>query len=147
MFAFEIFTLRVHLLFDKSPITKSVKGLNKDVLPIQKCQQVHNTKEWNDMQIHLSYQFALCGMRRTGNRRPIIVFEAYLILRMVVLWNRVLRALLCLSFLWHDCISEGSMEVGQGVDLLSLRKCILNGRTGKAEDTTSLEARPAVAGF
>src|ERR1700733_9537124 len=127
MFAFEIFTLRAHLLIDKSPITKLVKGSNKDVLPIQKCQQVHNTKEWQDMQIDLGYQFALRGMRRTGNRCPIIVFEAHLILRMVVLRNRVLCALLYLSFPWHGCISEDSMEAGQGVDLLSLRKCILNG--------------------
>ena len=146
MFAFEIFTLRAHLLIGKSPITKLGQGSNKDALPIQKCQQVHNTKEWNDMQIDLGYQFALRGMRRTGNRRPIIIFEARPILRMVVLRNRVLRAFLCLSFLWHDCISEGSMEARQGIDLLSLRKCMLNGRAGKAEDTISLETRPAVAG-
>ena len=99
------------------------------------------------MQIDLGHQFALRGVRRTGNRRSIIIFEAHLILRMVVLWNRVLRAFLRLSFLWHDCISESLMEAGQGIDLLSLRKCMLNGRAGKAEDTISLEARPTVAGF
>ena len=99
------------------------------------------------MQIDLGYQFALRGVRRTGNRRPVIIFEAHLILRMVVPRNRVLRAFLHLSFLWHDCISESSVEAGQGIDLLSLRKCMLNGRAGKAGDTISLEARPAVAGI
>lgn len=99
------------------------------------------------MQIDLGYQFALRGVRRTGNRRPIIIFKAYLILRMVVLRNRVPGAFLRLSFLWHDRISESSMEAGQGIDLLSLRKCMLNGRAGKAEDTIGLEAQRAIAGF